>query len=326
MMEQFALPLVIAIGILSYIVIIMLLPKSVTQGRSQHLRMAMQRLEEQQKRMKAAARPSDKLEQVRANMEEKVLVKAFMMVPGSQHAFARIEQAGLIGKLDRLILFGMVLFLLLCLLFAEVDIWGVVLAALLTYFLMKSFIKHKIKKRRALFLSLMPDALEIIVRSVKSGYPVNSAIGMVADSLPPEVGEEYLRIVHEASFGYSFSEAVTRFAERMNEPDVSFFAVVVNIQQETGGNLAEVLGNLSKVIRQRQQLKLKVRALSAEGRITVAILVGIAVCMVAAVQLITPEHFSVLLHTSAGHKVIMAELFAFFCAYLMINKIINFKV
>ena len=325
MMEQLALPLIIAIGILCYIAIILVLPKSVTQGRSQHFRMAMQRLEEQQKRIKAA-RPSEKVDSLRSNMEDNALIRAFLVVPGAEHALSAVEQAGMIGKLDKLVFVGIIIFLALCLFLGGLGPLGIILAGIASYFVMCVYIKQRIKKRRQLFLNLLPDALEIIVRSIKSGYPINSAIGMVADSLPAEVGEEYLRIVHEASFGYSFAEAITRFAERMDEPDVSFFAVVVNIQQETGGNLSEVLTNLSRVIRQRQQLKLKIRALSAEGRITVWILVGIAASMIGIVQLMTPGHFEPLVGTSAGHTVIIAVGCAFFSAFLAIKKIINFKI
>src|SRR5690606_14615764 len=144
----------------------------------------------------------------------------------------------------------------LAILFAPLGIFGALLAVILTLGGIRFYLKNVIKKRKENFLKMLPDALDISIRSVRDGYPIVPAIGMVADSLPPEIGAEYLRIMQEASYGYTLGEAVSRFADRMQDPDVSFFSVVVNLQQETGGNLAEVLSNLSYVIRQRQQLKL----------------------------------------------------------------------
>ena len=271
-----------------------MLPKNVTQGRSQHLRSAMQRLEEQQQRMQAA-RPSEDVAQVRSGMEHNVLVQALMAIPGAQHIVTFAENAGLIGSLDKLILTGLSLWVLFALMLAKFGFLAVIIAFFLAFFVMFMYIRRRIRKRRALFLNLLPDALEIIVRSIRSGYPINAAIGMVADTLPQEVGSEYLRIMHEASYGYSLGEAVTRFAQRMKEPDVSFFAVVVNLQQETGGNLTETLGNLSAIIRQRQQLKLKIRALSSEGRATVWILLVVGAFMIGALLFINPTHFDIMI-------------------------------
>ena len=325
MMTQLALPLAIFIGISCYLIIILLLPKELLRAKTQHLKLAMQRLEEQQKRLHSA-RPSNPAESANKLSEDNVLVRALLVLPGSEHIISFVEDAGLINRLDRLVLVVFVMLVILSVLLAGFGVLGIFVAIIITFTLVYMFLKSRIKKRRQLFINMLPDALDIIVRSVKAGYPINAAIGMVADSLPPEIGAEYLRIMHEASYGYSLGEAVTRFAERMKESDVSFFAVVVNLQQETGGNLAEVLGNLSDVIRQRQQLKLKVRALSAEGRMTVVILVGIACFMVITVNLMAPGHFDRLFTTSAGNTVMTAVGSAFALAFIVIRKIINFRV
>jgi tight adherence protein B len=149
---------------------------------------------------------------------------------------------------------------------------------------------------------------------------------MVADSMPPEIAKEYTRIVSEASFGYTLAEAVQRFADRIQQPDVNFFSVVIGVQQETGGNLSEVLGNLSTVIRQRKHLRHKIKALSSEGKATVVILVGIAIFMVLTVKFVSPTHFKPLLETPAGHTVMMVIGSIFASTFFIIRRIINFRI
>ena len=266
------------------------------------------------------------LDKPSAVAQQSKLFRLLLVLPKSEAILNFIDRAGFIEKLDTVILVSILLLVTMAIMLSALGVLGIAIALLATFFIIYMFLKSRIRKRRQRFLAMLPDALDIIVRSVKSGYPINAAIGMVAESLPQDVGIEFLRIMNEASYGYTLGEAVERFAQRMDEPDVSFFSVVVNLQQETGGNLAEILSNLSNVIRQRQQLRLKIRALSAEGRITVVILVGIAACMVAAVQFFAPGHFDRLFSTSAGHSVMIATSTCFGLAFLTIRKIINFKI
>lgn len=325
MMEQLALPLAIIVGISCYLIIALLLPKNVMQGRSQHLRSAMQRLEEQQKRLQEA-RPSEKMVKVRSGLEQNILVKAFLTLPGSSGMVSYVERAGLVGQLDKLILCAGIFWLLFAVVLRNMGPLGILLGAIAAFMVIFLYVRTRIKRRRKLFLSMLPDAIDIITRSVKAGYPINAAIGMVADSLPTQVGAEYLRVMNEASYGYSLGEAVTRFAERMNEPDVNFFAVVVNLQQETGGNLTETLGNLSKVIRARQQLRQKVRALSAEGKATVYILLAVGALMAGAMLFMNPNHFDLMFTTSTGHKGMMVAGVLSSLGFFFIHKITNFKM
>lgn len=326
MMSGVAFPLAVIIAVASYLVIILLMPKRFMQQRTQHLKYAMQRLEEQKRRaLDKGKTPAKSL--ARTHLESSLIVKAFMSTPGSDHVVNFLEQAGLIAYMDRIVgIAAAAVVIFTFLLYPTFNFLSPFVSITLVFIACYIVIKARVKKRRQAFLQMLPDALDIIIRSVKSGYPINAAIGMVADSLPEEIGSEYLRIMHEASYGYSLSEAVTRFARRIQEPDVNFLAVVINLQQETGGNLTEALSNLVAVIRSRQQLKLKVRALSSEGKMTVIILVGIAACMVGAVQLMSPGHFDKLLYTEPGHMVMSVVGTIFAIAGFFIHRIVNFKV
>lgn len=306
--------------ITAYLLVISLMPKS----NNKYLKSAMERLEEQKDFFEKSQ--VDLKHKRRSDIENNLFVRAYTELPYIGKNLDMIEQAGLVDSIDRLMMAGVGLIVVLMLLMSNLGLVSIILAPVLSFFIMYMFVKIKADKRRKRFLDLFPDALDIIIRSVKAGYPINTAIGMVADSMPAEIGYEYIRVMNETSYGYSLSEAVNRFAERLDEPDVAFFSVVIGVQQETGGNLAEVLGNLSNVIRQRKHLRLKINSLSAEGRITVRILIGIAFFMVLAVYLTAPQHFDPLLNTSLGHSVLGGVVVAFIIANIFIRRIINFRI
>lgn len=324
MSNQMTLTLMIVVAIGVYIAIIALLPKRFSNRSSQHLKSAMQRLREQNQINASALERNDGV--LGKNLEDNIFVKAYSSLPFVSEELGFIERAGLMPYFDRVVMVGLALMIGLFIITSKYGMLSLIIAPSVTLFAMYMFISMRAKKRRKHFLDLFPDALDIIVRSVKAGYPINNSIAMVADSMPPEIGKEYTRIVNEASYGYTLTEAVERFAERVDQPDVNFFSVVVGVQQETGGNLSEILSNLSALIRQRKHLRLKVLALSAEGRMTVWVLVGIAFFMVLIVHLFQPTHFKPLLETSAGHTVMMSIGGIFICTFFIIRKIINFKI
>ena len=104
---------------------------------------------------------------------------------------------------------------------------------------------------------MFPDVLDMIVRSVKSGFPLNTAIKLIAENMEPPVSTEFQQVSDEVALGRPLNHSLARLAERIPEQDIKFFVVVLNVQQETGGNLAEVIGNLSGIIRKRKHLRMK---------------------------------------------------------------------
>jgi len=124
------------------------------------------------------------------------------------------------------------------------------------------------QRRRRRMQAQFPDALDIFVRSLRAGHPVSSAIELVTQEMQDPIGSEFGLVSDEVSYGADLTEALDGMAERWNMEDLRMFAVCVSVQSETGGNLAEILENLSRVIRDRAQMLLKVRALSSEGRMT----------------------------------------------------------
>jgi len=128
------------------------------------------------------------------------------------------------------------------------------------------WLSNKAKKRIALFEEQLPDAVELIVRSLRVGHPLSSSINIVAQEMPDPLGSEFGMIADESTYGMDVNESLAKMAERVNVQDLMFLTVAVNIQSTSGGNLAEILDGLGKVIRSRFKLFRRVKAITAEAR------------------------------------------------------------
>jgi len=122
------------------------------------------------------------------------------------------------------------------------------------------------QRRITKFLSLFPEAIDLIVRGLKSGLPIQESIGQVATEIPDPVGTEFLKVDQQVKIGRTMEDALWATTRRIDSPDFKFFVISLSVQRETGGNLAEALQNLADILRRRRQMRLKVRALSSEAR------------------------------------------------------------
>lgn len=127
-------------------------------------------------------------------------------------------------------------------------------------------VNHFIKRRINQFTSKFPDAIELLVRGLRSGLPVTETLGIVATEVPGPVGEEFKLVSESIRIGRTMEEALQETADRLGTPEFQFFVITLAIQRETGGNLAETLSNLADVLRKRAQMKLKIRAMSSESK------------------------------------------------------------
>ena len=127
-------------------------------------------------------------------------------------------------------------------------------------------VNHFIKSRTNAFTTKFPDAIELLVRGLRSGLPVTETLGVVAQEVPGPVGEEFKLVCDRIRIGRTMEESLQETADRLNTPEFSFFCITLAIQRETGGNLAETLSNLSDVLRKRAQMKLKIKAMSSESK------------------------------------------------------------
>ena len=139
---------------------------------------------------------------------------------------------------------------------------GVVIGAGIPHMVVNYFVK----KRANAFTTKFPDAIELLVRGLRSGLPVTETLGVVSSEVPGPVGEEFKLITDRIRVGKTMEDALQNTADRLNMAEFSFFCITLAIQRETGGNLAETLSNLSDVLRKRAQMKLKIRAMSSESK------------------------------------------------------------
>jgi tight adherence protein B len=195
------------------------------------------------------------------------------------------------------------------------------------FFLVRKHLKGRIRKRNEKFILLFPDAVDMIVRSVRSGHPLNTALRMISENMENPVREEFKQVVDEISYGRTLPEALQRLAQRVGEQDIHFFVVVLSVQQETGGSLAEVLTNLSTIIRKRRQLRLKIRALTSEGRATSYILGAIPFVEIGALSFITPGYLDILFTSGwLGYTIFGSAMFLIFSAILIVRRMANIDI
>lgn len=154
-----------------------------------------------------------------------------------------------------------------------------------------TWITMKANKRMALLEEQLPDAIELMVRSLRVGHPFSSAIGIVASEVADPLATEFGVIADEAAYGRDMGEALKDMAERLEMQDLRFLAVAVTIQQQSGGNLAEILDGLAKVIRARFRLFRRVKAITAEAKWSGKFLSGFPVMALIAIQLIKPDYY-----------------------------------
>ena len=152
------------------------------------------------------------------------------------------------------------------------------------------FLLAKRNQRLNRMSAQMPDMLDLIVRSLRSGHPINTAMAVVAREMPDPIGTECGVVVDQVTFGDSLPDAIQEMSERVGIEDVSYFAVAVRIQSGTGGNLAEILSALAKVVRDRFAMKRKISAVSAEGRISAYILSCMPFAVAGLLTIFAPEY------------------------------------
>jgi tight adherence protein B len=163
---------------------------------------------------------------------------------------------------------------------------GVVIGAGIPHMVVNYFIK----RRSNGFTVKFADAIELLVRGLRSGLPVTETLGVVAREVPGPVGEEFKAIVDRIKVGRTMEESLQETADRLNMPEFNFFCITLAIQRETGGNLAETLANLADVLRKRSQMKLKIRAMSSESKASAYIVGALPFIVFGMIWWINPEY------------------------------------
>lgn len=198
---------------------------------------------------------------------------------------------------------------------------GIVLAAL-------PFLYLKLQKNRRVkkFNVQLPDALDLIARSLKAGHAFPGGLDMVAREFRAPLGGEFARVVEEINFGLGIDEALRNLTRRIDSPDLKYFAIAASIQRETGGNLAEILESIARVIRERFKLQGTIRTLSAEGRLSAVILVALPFAVASVISVLNPKYISLLFTDSVGKTMVLIALAMMILGIFAIKRIIVIKV
>jgi tight adherence protein B len=188
------------------------------------------------------------------------------------------------------------------------------------------WIDKKAKKRMSLIEEQLPDAVELMVRSLRVGHPFSSAVSIVAKEVPDPLGTEMGVIADEAAYGRDMSESLKALAERMDMQDLRFLAVAVTIQQQAGGNLAEILDGLAKVIRSRFRLFRRVKAITAEAKWSGMFLSGFPLLALITIQVLQPEYYDDVKGTAVFIPACLVVAGFLIANVIVMRALVNIKV
>lgn len=221
------------------------------------------------------------------------------------------------------VIVGVVLFAVLAL--VQVPIYfAAVFGVAGAYLLPRFYLARRRRRYQDRFLDELPNAVEAIVRGVKTGLPLNDTVRLVAKEVKEPVRSEFQRVLDQQAFGMSMTDAVQVLIERVPLPEVNFFVVVISVQQQAGGNLSEALGNLARVLRNRKKMKLKVKAMSSEAKASAGIIGSLPFVVAGIVTLVSPRYLEPLWTTPLGNIWLGVAFFMLVLGVFVMNRMIQF--
>ncbi|MCC6983695.1 MAG: type II secretion system F family protein [Bauldia sp.] len=186
------------------------------------------------------------------------------------------------------------------------------------------FVNFARKRRFKKFTYEFPNAVDVIVRGVKAGLPLHDCIRVIAQEAAEPVRSEFRTVSEAQAMGVTLADAVARMPERVPIPETNFFAIAIAIQQKSGGNLSEALGNLSRVLRERKKMKGKIGAMSMEAKASAAIIGALPFIVMFLVFITSPDYIKLLFTDRMGHLILVAAGFWMSCGIFVMRKMINF--
>jgi tight adherence protein B len=189
-----------------------------------------------------------------------------------------------------------------------------------------AYLALRIGRRKKRFVTLFPEAVDLMVRGLKSGVPVTQTIISVAEEIGDPIGGEFRRVADSAGLGVPLIDALWDAANRIDTPEFRFFVVALTIQRETGGNLGETLENLADILRKRLQMQLKVKALSSEARSSAMIIGVLPFAMFGILMLLNPDYAMKLVTDPRGMMMAGAGLFLMFLGVVVMARMVKFEI
>jgi tight adherence protein B len=320
--------ILIALAVFIVVALAVFVIASLMDERSSKARLLRERLSTVQKTPERDA--SQELALLRDEVMSKIpaldnLLRRSPQIAGLQ---TLLEQADVKSRAGNVILLcvlsgaGLALIVLLFTGFPQFAWLALILGAFLPY----SYANYKRSKRFSKFEEIFPEAIDTLARAVRAGHAFTTALELIASEIAEPVASEFRKLFEEQKFGLPVRDALVNLTERVPLVDVKFFVTAVMLQRETGGNLAEILDNLSYVIRERFKIMRQVRVHTAQGRMTMLLLMGLPPIIVVTMQAMNPSFIKPLFDDPIGHLLIVVGITLQTIGYFVIRKIIQIQV
>lgn len=197
---------------------------------------------------------------------------------------------------------------------------------IIALYLVKSFLQNRHAKRVDALTQQLPDALDLMMRGLRIGHPVSATISNVGRTMPDPIGAEFRQLAEQVSHGDYLTDAFTDFADRVGQEDVEYLAVSIRIQHGTGGNLADMLGTLAKVVRDRIVMRRRVRAISSEGRMSAYVLSALPVLIYVITSYTAPDYYGAISDDPMYQPIAMIIIALVVANFLALRKLVTFKI
>ena len=326
-MEQILLAVAVSVAV--FAILFYLMPGLVKKQSVKHTREALQRVQDEVYTLSGqSATDSQSVLKTQAMSKSEPLNEILKLLPGASSTHALLQKAGMSIGVGGYYIITIAVFILFMVLMSYFSLgaFNLPISIVLSIILTRKYLWYRVNKRNEAFLAQFPDAVDMIVRSVRSGHPLNAALRMIVDNADPPVSTEFKKVVDEVAYGRTLTEALLRMSKRIDQPDVNFFVVILSVQQETGGNLAEVLSNLSNILRKRKQLRLKIRALTSEGRITSYILGAIPIFLMLVLHVTSPHYLVPLFEEPIGRMILFFAMSLIVLAVFIVRKMVQIDI
>ncbi len=203
---------------------------------------------------------------------------------------------------------------------------AVAISALVFLLLPLMYVGRVLREQKAKLIKQLPDALDLMARGLKVGHPLNATVRSVAEEMPDPIGSEFGLVVDQVAYGDEFTTAIRAMAERVEEEDVQYLSVALTMQHGTGGDLAGILRTLARVIRARMSLRRKIKAISAEGRLTAMILSCIPLLIAAFMTIMVPSYYGTVVDEPSFWPAMSVIALAVVANALILMKLVNFRI
>ncbi|MEZ5691083.1 MAG: type II secretion system F family protein [Rickettsiales bacterium] len=283
-------------------------------------------------RMKSSAAPKvmRELSLRRKNLESKGLSSILLKpLPNSKRIAILLDNAGIKITPKQFILRRFVTVLLIiagAAIFKFSVLMSIPVALIAGIWLPFKIIKMKMEKRSREFLRAFPEAIDLIVRGLRSGLPVSDSIVQVSTELPDPIGSVFATVANKMKLGISLEKSLLETAKELNLREFHFFTTSIILQRETGGNLSEILNNLSDVLRSRFMMKMKIKAITSEARASAVIIGSLPFVVAAAVMFVSPNYLKPLIEEEGGNQALAVAFGMLSFGIWSMNRMSRFEI